>query len=90
MGLEQLKGKIQSDGSIDKIKLKIVVGEYFQNKEIVGVTWSAISSMRTLKYFLVDTTKHKARVYQLNCIGAFLQAKLNNRVFVKLNSIYAD
>ena len=46
--------------------------------------------MRTLKYFLVDAANHKARVNQLDFIGAFLQVKLNNRVFMKLGSRYAD
>ena len=46
--------------------------------------------MRTLKYFLVDETKHKARVNQLDFIGAFLQAKVNNRVFLKLDIRYTD
>ena len=46
--------------------------------------------MRTLKYFLADAAKHKARVHQLDFIGAFLQAKFNNRVFVELESRYAD
>ena len=46
--------------------------------------------MSTLKYFLEDSTKHKARVHQLELIGAFLQAKVKNRVFVKLDSRYKD
>ena len=46
--------------------------------------------MRTLKYFLEDATKHKARVHQLDFIGAFLQAKVKNRVIVNLDSRYAD
>ena len=46
------KDKIKSDGSPDKLKLRIVVRGYLQNKELVGDTWSPISSMRTLKYFL--------------------------------------
>ena len=45
--------------------------------------------MRTLKYFLADTEKNKARVHQLDSIGAFLQAKVKNRVFVKLDMRYA-
>ena len=44
--------------------------------------------MRTLKYFLADAIKHKARVHKLYSIGAFLQAKVKNIVFVKLDSIY--
>ena len=46
--------------------------------------------MRTLKYFLADATKHKERVYQLDFIGAFLQEKVKNRVFLKLDSRYVD
>ena len=46
--------------------------------------------MRTLKYFLEDSAKHKERAHKLDFIGAFLQAKFNNRVFVKFDSRYAD
>ena len=52
----------------------------FKNKEMVGDTWSPTASTRTLKYFLVDSSKHKARVYQLDFIVAFFQAKVKNRV----------
>ena len=45
--------------------------------------------MRTLKYLLADAAKHRARVHQLDFIGAFLQAKAKNRVFVILNMRYA-
>ena len=38
---------------------------------------------------MADNAKHKARVHQLYFIGAFLQAIVKNRVFVKLDSIYA-
>ena len=44
--------------------------------------------MSTLKYFLADATKHKARVHQLDFIGALLQEKVKNRVFVKLDIRY--
>ena len=46
--------------------------------------------MRTLKYFLADSEKHIARVHQIDFIGAFLQAKVKNIVFVKLDTRYAD
>ena len=44
--------------------------------------------MRTLKYSLADADNHKARVHQLDFIGAFLQAKVKNRVFFKLDIRY--
>ena len=53
-------------------------------------TWSPKASIRTLNYFLADVAKYKARVHQLYFIGAFLKAKLKNRVFVKLDMRYTD
>ena len=82
--------KIQSDESLDHLKLIIVVRGDLQHKELVGDNWSSIASMSTLKYFLEDATKHKARVHQLYFIGAFLQAKVKNRVFLKLDIRYTD
>ena len=56
---------------------------------MIGDTCSPTASMRTLKYFLADAAKHKARVHQLYFIGAFLQDNVKNRVIVKLDMRYA-
>ena len=45
---------------------------------MVGDTWSTTAYMRTLKYFLADAAKHKARVNNVNLIGVFLQAFLSS------------
>ena len=55
--MDDYKAKIQSDGSLDKLKLGIVVRGDLQNKEMIGDTWSPKASMRTLKYFLADAEK---------------------------------
>ena len=86
--MDVYKAKIQYDGSLDKLKLRIVVGRDLHNKEMVEDTWSPTASMSNLKYFLADAAKHKARVHKLDFIGAFLQAKVNNRVFFKLDIRY--
>ena len=88
--MDVYKAKIQSDGSLDKLKLIILVRGDLQNKEMVGDTWSTTAFVRNLKYFLADAAKHKARGHQLDFIGALLQAKVKNRVFVKLDMRYAD
>ena len=88
--MDVYKSKIQSDGSLDKLKLRILVRGDLQNKEMVGDTWSPTASMRTLKCFLADAAKNKVRVHQLDFIGAFLQAKVKNRVFFKLDIRYTD
>ena len=87
--MDVYKAKIQSDGSLDKLKLRIVVKGDLQNKEMIGDTWSQTASMRTLKYFLADAAKHEARFHQLDFVGAFLQANVKNRVFAKLDMRYA-
>ena len=74
---------------MNKLKLRIVVRGDLQKKEMIGDTWSPTASMRTFKYFLADTAKHKAIFHQLDFICAFLQANVNNRVFVKLDMRYA-
>ena len=55
---------------------------------MVGDTWSPTVSMSTVKYFLADAAKHKSIVHQLYFIGAFLQAKVRNIIFVKLDIRY--
>ena len=88
--MDVYKSKIQSDGSLDKLKLRILVKGDLQNKEMVGDTWSPTASMRNLKYLLADAAKHKAIVHQLDFIGAFLKDKVKNRVSVKLDIRYTD
>ena len=86
--MDVYKAKIQSDGSLDKLKFRIVVKGDLQNKEMFGDNWSPTAYMITLKYFLADAAKHKARV--LDFIGASLQAKVKITVFVKLDIRYTD
>ena len=57
---------------------------------MVGDNWSPTASTRTFKYLLADATTHKSRVHQLDFIGAFLQEKVKNRVFSKLDIRYTD
>ena len=83
--MDVYKAKIQSDGSLYKLNLRIVVRGDLQNKEMVGDTWSPTASMRNLKYFLADSANYGATVHQLDFIGSFLQAKVKNRVFVKFD-----
>ena len=67
----------------------MVIGD-MQNKDSIGDTWSPTYSTRYFKYFLVDAVQHKEILYQLDFIGELLQAKFESRVFVDLDSRYAD
>ena len=81
---------MHNNGSLDNLKLRIVVRGDLKNKEMVGDTELPTASMSTLKCCLSDEAKHKARVNQLDFIGALLHAKVKNRVFVKLESRYTE
>ena len=61
-------------------KLFVVRGD-LQNKEMIGYTWSTTASMRIIKYFLSDDSKHKVRVHQLYFIGVFLQDNVKHTPF---------
>ena len=82
------KASIKSDIIIDKLKLIIIVKGYLHNKEMIGDTWDPTVSIRTLKYFLSDSAKHKARVHQLDFVGAFLQSSVKPRVLKVGNYIW--
>ena len=41
----------QSDGSLEELKLRIVVRGDLQNEDLFGDTWSPTASMKNLKYF---------------------------------------
>ena len=49
--MDVYKAKIQSDVSINKLKLRIMVRGDLKNKELIGDNWSPTASLRTLKYF---------------------------------------
>ena len=84
------KATTQSDWSLDNLKLIIVVRGDMHNKKLVGDTWSPTAFMRNFRSFLEYAVKQKARVHHLEFIGSLLQAKVKNRVFLKLDSRCAD
>ena len=61
--MDVYKANIQSDGGLDRRRLRILVRGDLQNKELVVDTWSPIAFMRNLKYFLEYVTKHEARFH---------------------------
>ena len=88
--MDVYKVKIQSDGILDTLKLRIVVIVDLYKKKLFWDTWSPTASMSNLKYFLVYAIKHKSTVHQLYFIGLFLRAQVKNRVFLKLESRYSE
>ena len=57
--------KILENGTLDKLKTRLVVRGDIQRAFINEVTWSPTASHRSLKLFLALATKYKCRVLQL-------------------------
>ena len=47
--MDVYKAKIRSDGSFEKLKLRMVVRGYLQNINLIGDTWSPTDPTRNLK-----------------------------------------
>ena len=88
--MDLYKENIQSDGSLEKLKLRIVVRGDLQNIEIIGDIWNPTVSMMILKYLLADDAKNKVIARQLGFIVAFLQANIKHIVFAKLDIRYGE
>ena len=88
--METNRVKLQSDGTLDKLKNRIVVRGDLQNKQSTEDKWSPTASFRSLKMVLAHAARLKVRVRQMDFIGAFLQAKVRSRVFIKMPAIYGD
>jgi hypothetical protein len=87
--MEIFKVKINSDGSLDKLKTRIVVRGHLQSG-VVKDKWSATALFHSLKIFLAHASRLKARVKQLDFIGTFLQASTRCRIFVTIPAIIGN
>ena len=55
--MDVYKARIKSDGSLDKLKLRIVVRGDLQNKDMIIDTWYQTSSIIILESFQADYSK---------------------------------
>ena len=88
--MEVHKIKIQSDGTLDKGKVRIVARGDLQNKWENEDNWSPTTSQKGLKLFVADAAKNKARIRQLDFISAFLQAPVRRKTYVQLPGIFGE
>ena len=49
--------------------------------------WSPTASSRILRCFIADTISHKAIIYQLDFIQAFIQSEMKKKMFVILDNM---
>ena len=79
------KTKINADGSLNKLKTRIVVRGDLQKLRPGENTWSPTASMRLLKTFVASAAQQGKEIKQVDFIAAYIQAKVRERVFVRLS-----
>ena len=85
------KAKQKSDGTLEKLKCRIVArGDLQKQTNEWEDTWSACASIKTVRMFLAFMTSQKRIIKQGDFVGAFLQAKVRGRFFVRLSPEYRD
>ncbi len=67
--METHRIKLGSDGTLDKLKSRIVVRGDLQRKEISEDKWSPTASIRAMKMFLAHAARLKVRVKKLDFVG---------------------
>jgi len=89
--MEIFKVKIKSDGSVDKLKTRLVVRGDLQTAALSEDKWSPpTASFCSLKMFLAHAARLKARVKQLDFVEAFLQVNTRTRIFVTIPLIFGN
>jgi hypothetical protein len=58
--MDTFKVKVKSDGSLDKLKCRLVVRGDLQDKNIMEDKWSPTASFHSLKMFLAHASRIKA------------------------------
>jgi hypothetical protein len=82
--MEIFKVKVQSDGSLDRLKTWLAVRGDLQDNTITEDKGSPMASFCSLKMFLGHANRLKARNKQLDFVGTFLQVKMRTRMFVTI------
>ena len=78
------KTKLNANGTLNKLKARIVVRGDLQKLRPGENVWSPTASMRLLKTFVANAAQEGKEIKQVDFIAAYLQANVRESVFVKL------
>ncbi len=74
---------------VDKLKVRITIRGDMDKGAVDEDNSAPLASFRLLKVFLAEAAHRKRHVYQADYVGAYLQADMDRRVFVRLPADWA-
>ena len=74
---------------VDKLKVHITIRGDMDKGAFDEDNSAPLASFRLLKVFLAEAAHRKRHVYQADYVGAYLQANMDRRVFVRLPADWA-
>ena len=83
-----IKAKVHADGRLDKLKWHVIIRGDLQKGEVNEDMWSATTTFWVIKTYLVLAVQLQCCIYQADFIGAYLQASVQERIFMLLNPNY--
>ena len=81
--------KLSSDGTVEKLKVRIAIRGDLDKGAKDEDNSAPLASFRLLKVFIADAARRKRRIFQTDFVGAYLQAYMDRRIFVRLPSEWA-
>ena len=77
------KSKFKDDGSIDKLKARLVANHYSQQEGIdFEETYAPIAKLNTIRLLVALATKQNWRIHKLDVKFAFLNGDLKEEVYL--------
>ena len=83
------KCKILSDGTVDKLKVRIAIQGDLDFDAIGKNNWTPVIKFQVPKLFIAKAATLGLPIYQVNFIIAYLQAKMERAVYVMFPSKWA-
>jgi hypothetical protein len=80
-----LKEKNNADGSLERIKARLVAGGHVQDSKVYGDTSSPTADLTSVFTVFTIAAKENMKVVTLDIKGAYLNASMKEKVYMKLS-----
>ena len=86
----KMRVKAQANGKLEKAKVRVCLRGDQQEERADESTWCPIAGHRAKRKICANATRNRARLYQLDFIGAFLQSHTQRLTYTMLPKEWAE